>query len=201
MTLPQTPSSPRSVARDGEGTNPSGTVLRAAGGSAAERGLGEDPCSAAGPVLDIHVVGIPAPQGSKRGYVVNGRAVIVDDNKPRLRDWRSDVKNATLDAIGRRDSAGTPFAMLAGAVDVDITFLMPRPKSHYRTGRNAHLLRDNAPRRPATKPDVDKLLRGCLDAMKSASVYGDDAQVVTLTGRKHYATHHAGAVIHIYVAA
>ena len=150
-----------------------------------------------GLVMEVRVVGLPAPQGSKKAFVNRrtGRAVVVDDNKPRLRTWRDDVKNAALDARSDEQS-WTPYI---DALEVDITFLMPRPRGHYRTGRNAHLLRDSAPGRPTTKPDVDKLLRGCLDALKDAGIYRDDAQVVDLAGRKIYAAAETGAVICIYL--
>lgn len=151
------------------------------------------------PALEIHVVGTPAPQGSKRGFVNphTGRVAMVESSK-KVKPWRQDVRYAVNDAVAAREGAGDPFATLSGPVGVDITFLLPRPKGHYRTGKNAHLLRDSAPARPTSKPDVDKLLRSTLDALRDAGVYGDDAQVVNLTGRKRYATAHAGAVIQIY---
>lgn len=151
-----------------------------------------------GHVFDIHVVGLPAPQGSKKGFIAGGRAVVVDDNKPRLRTWRQDVKEAALGAQ-ELHTFPEPWTPMAGPLELDVTFLMPRPKHHYRTGRNAHLLRDAAPPRPAGKPDVDKLLRSTLDALTAAGLYRDDSQVVTLTGRKVYTTGHPGAVISIYL--
>jgi Holliday junction resolvase RusA-like endonuclease len=42
---------------------------------------------------------------------------------------------------------------------------------------------------PTTKPDVDKLLRTCLDAITQAgNVWADDSQVIVLTGAKYYET-------------
>lgn len=68
---------------------------------------------------------------------------------------------------------------LTGPVALEVTFTLPRPKAHYRTGRNSHLLRDNAPHRPDRLPDLDKLLRSTMDALTAAGVWADDAQVVT----------------------
>lgn len=148
--------------------------------------------------LEIHVVGVPAPQGSKKGFIAGGRAVVVDTNQPRLRTWREDVKHAALGAI-ELHTLPDPWQPLTGPVELDVTFLMPRPKHHFRTGKHAHLLRDNAPAAPAGKPDVDKLLRSSLDALTAAGLYRDDAQVVTLTGRKVYTLGHPGAVINVYL--
>jgi len=39
-----------------------------------------------------------------------------------------------------------PKRPLEGALSVSMIFNMPRPKSHYRTGRYSHLLKSNAPK-------------------------------------------------------
>lgn len=46
-------------------------------------------------MIEIRVVGTPAPQGSHKAFVVNGRASIVDDSK-KTRPWRQDVREAAL---------------------------------------------------------------------------------------------------------
>ena len=53
---------------------------------------------------------------------------------------------------------------------------MPRPKGHYRTGKNALILRKNAPEHPTTKPDATKLLRSTEDAL-TGILWKDDAQI------------------------
>jgi Holliday junction resolvase RusA-like endonuclease len=176
-------------------------VVPAAVHEAGQTGLTQgEGVSSVRPVLDIHVTGIPQPQGSKKGFVNprSGRAIIVDDNKKTLRTWRDDVKAGAQEAILAREGTGDCFAMLGGPVGLDITFLMPRPKGHYGTGRNAGVLKDSAPKRPTTKPDIDKLMRSTLDALRDVGVYVDDSQVVTLTGRKVYANGAPGAHIHIF---
>ncbi len=142
--------------------------------------------------LHFAVHGTPAPQGSKRAYVNRhtGRAAVVESST-RVRPWREAVKHAALDArvmaAATLDARPATLATLTGPVVVAITFYLPRPKSHYRTGRFAHLLRDNAPRNPAGKPDLDKLARSTLDGLSDAAVWADDAQVVSLSVAKAYA--------------
>lgn len=158
------------VVADGEAAASNGT----AGGASR-------PAPPAGlPILACMVVGTPAPQGSHKAFIAGGRAVITHDSK-KTRPWRQDVKFAVLDAAG---SDGTP---AAGPLEVDVTFALARPKSHYRTGRNAHLLRDGAPVAPAGKPDIDKLLRSTLDGLGEGGVWVDDSQVVGVVARKTYA--------------
>jgi crossover junction endodeoxyribonuclease RusA len=131
----------------------------------------------------ITVTGTPAPQGSKKGFVVGNRAVIVDDNKPKLRNWRADVKDAAAKALAARAPYVTEWQ---GAVGVEIEFRFARPLGHYRTGRNAHILRDTAPRHPQVKPDIDKTTRAVLDALKDAGAIRDDARVTDLHAIKRY---------------
>ena len=123
----------------------------------------------------FRVHGIPAPQGSKRGFVVKGRAIITDANPAGLRTWRDDVKHAALDAMGGH-------LPLDGAVEVVVTFTLQKPKSVKRD-------------LPHVRPDLDKLVRSTFDALTSAGVYGDDSQVVTLTALKVYGIHPGAEVI------
>lgn len=144
--------------------------------------------------LAIRVHGLPAPQGSKR-HVGNG--VMIESSK-RVKPWRQDVKHAALTAVAEKHGVTYAFAPLNGAVRIDIRFLLPRPKHHYRTGRNANLLRDAAPLWPAVKPDIDKLIRSTLDALGEAGCWHDDAQVVSIHAWKSYAdATTSGAVITI----
>ena len=126
----------------------------------------------------IQVRGLPAPQGSKR-HVGNGRMV---EMSKAVGPWREAVRAETQRAM---DLESWP--PLVGAVYVKLTFQMTRPKSHYRTGRNAALLRDGAPGWPAGKPDVDKLARAVLDGLTAGGAWKDDSQVVWLIAEKLYA--------------
>lgn len=196
MTLPftETPAvAPPAAAGSTPGTGCAGTAPGEAGACAVR---GE--ASSAAPVLVIDVVGLPAPQGSKNAFnnPHTGKAQMVESASKKLTPWRQDVKQAARDALAAAGHYEIPADGVGAAVD--ITFLMPRPRGHYRTGRNAHLLRDAAPLRPTTRPDVDKLIRSTLDALKVAGVYRDDSHVVSVTGRKVFTTTHTGALIAIY---
>lgn len=125
----------------------------------------------------MFVMGTPAPQGSKRHV---GRGVMVESSK-RVAPWREAVV-----AQAQRD--GLAGKRLTGPVSVDVLFLLPRPKGHYGTGRNADQVKPGAPKYPAGKPDLDKLARAVLDALVQAGVIGDDAQVVDLDARKAWCT-------------
>jgi Holliday junction resolvase RusA-like endonuclease len=123
----------------------------------------------------FRVHGTPAPQGSKKGFVINGRAIIADANPAPLKTWREDVKHAALDAMNGA-------APLDGPLELLVTFVLPKPKSVKRTW-------------PHVRPDLDKLLRSAGDALTSAGVYGDDSQLVKITAQKVYGIHPGAEVI------
>ncbi|MDT0472805.1 RusA family crossover junction endodeoxyribonuclease [Streptomyces sp. DSM 41014] len=122
---------------------------------------------------EMRVNGLPAPQGSKRHV---GRGVMVESSK-KVKPWREAVAAETA----KLTFEDTPF------VRVSVWFFLPRPKSHYRTGRNAHLLKPAAPLYPGKYPDLDKLCRSTLDALRMGGAYRDDAQVVKLWAFKVFA--------------
>jgi len=136
------------------------------------------------PSLRIEVYGQPAPQGSKRAFINKhtGRAAVIESSHDRVRSWRQAVLEATLNSVIQ-----PAFQTFTGPVHLLVTFRLPRPRSHYRTGKNAHLLRDQAPLFPAGTPDLSKLVRSTEDALTDAGAWADDAQVVRCTSQKIYA--------------
>jgi crossover junction endodeoxyribonuclease RusA len=123
---------------------------------------------------EIRVNGIPAPQGSKR-HVGNGRMI---ESSRAVGPWREAVRAETQRIM---------ISPLAGPVRVDVAFYLPRPKGHWRTGRNAHLLRDAAPALPCGTPDLDKLARAVLDGLTAGGAWKDDGQAASLHAEKYYA--------------
>lgn len=143
----------------GPGCPPSDQPLESACGEA--RGL-------EGPSLVIYVFGQPAPQGSKR-HVGNG--VMIESSK-KVKPWRQDVVAAARDAM-----PDIGWQAFDGPLTVRMVFSFTRPKSHYRTGRNAHLLKADAPAQPCSIPDLSKLARSTEDALTTARIWADDARV------------------------
>lgn len=126
-------------------------------------------------MVEFVIAGVPAPQGSK----TRTKWGVREDN-PATKPWRSAVAwEATAVMQGR--------AMFTGPCELEATFIFPRPKSHYRTGKNAGQLRPDAPLHCATKPDTDKLLRSIGDAI-TGIVVRDDSNLVKITARKLYGT-------------
>lgn len=130
--------------------------------------------------LIFRVIGAPGPQGSKSAIVRGGRAIMREASK-KVRPWRQDVVDAAHAAAVAE--GWTPPA----EAFVTVTFWFRRPKTHYGTGRNAGVLKANAPTYHRGKPDVDKLQRSTFDALTTAAVITDDATVVHVIATKRYA--------------
>jgi Holliday junction resolvase RusA-like endonuclease len=107
------------------------------------------------------------------------KPVVIDSSANANRKWRPIVQAAASEAL-----AGGP--MLEGPLAVEFYFFQDRPKAHYRTGRYAHLLKDDAPAHPLGPPDTLKLARSVEDAL-SGVIYADDAQIVREFLQKEYA--------------
>lgn len=124
----------------------------------------------------------PAPKGSLKCIGRRGRRahVLIDDN-PRTDRFRARVSGAL--ALADPLPAASP-------VIVDLLFTLPRPASHYRTGRHADQLRDDAPHWPVKRSsgDLDKLVRAVLDAMQDGhnAVLPDDSQIIGIHTAKRY---------------
>jgi crossover junction endodeoxyribonuclease RusA len=126
-------------------------------------------------VITIEVRGLPAPQGSKRHV---GHGIMVESSKA-VAPWREAVRAETQ----RGMSGDRP---LSGPVAVEVTVRLPRPKGHYGTGRNSGTVKLSAPRFPAGRPDLDKLLRALFDGLTMGGAWADDSQVVNLGAWKLY---------------
>jgi crossover junction endodeoxyribonuclease RusA len=125
-------------------------------------------------MITITVDGKPATQGNHR---VNKYGAIYETSKA-IGPWREAIRAETQRACDMP---------LAGPIEVKVVFRLIRPKSHYRTGRNAHLVKDGAPRYPDGKPDEDKLKRAVNDGLTAGGAFWDDAQIVHSDVWKVYA--------------
>lgn len=103
--------------------------------------------------------GTPVPQGSMK--VINGH--ILHSQGSALAVWRSTV------ALSARFAGAKP---VEGAIGIEIVFRVKRPKTVKRDF-------------PTVAPDLDKYIRGVLDALTGIA-YIDDSQVTDIKAEKVY---------------
>lgn len=123
--------------------------------------------------IEFVVHGKPEPAGSKKGFPfkrkTGGIGVSIVDANSKAKPWKAVVAAAARDVCR--------LGLMSGPLKAEFVFYLSRPKSHYRSGRYSHLLKDSAPKYPITRPDVLKLCRAAEDAMTGV-IYEDDAQIV-----------------------
>jgi Holliday junction resolvase RusA-like endonuclease len=126
--------------------------------------------------LSFTVYGVAQPKGNMRAIHLKGmKFPIVTDSNRSAKSWSQLVAEGASRALG--DLPEAERLVLVGAVRLSVAFYLPRPKKYQRRGVPAAHLK---------APDIDKLLRGVLDALTSVA-WQDDSQVVELVAAKFYA--------------
>ena len=123
--------------------------------------------------IEFIYFGKPATAGSKRGIPYQrkegGLGVrLIHDNK-RFHSFAAELKD-----IARHAACGRFFD---NAVGLSLAIVRPRPKGHFRSGKNSGQLKDDAPDYPTSKPDSTKILRAVEDALTGV-IWRDDSQIV-----------------------
>ncbi|MEN9885676.1 MAG: Xanthomonas citri phage [Pseudomonadota bacterium] len=111
------------------------------------------------------VLGLPAPQGSKRfvGVSASGKGLMVEASK-KVAPWR-EVVHTTAQLIRARDGLRAP---MDGPLRARIVFTLPKPVAASK----------KRPAWPLRSPDLDKLCRSTLDALTTSGLIADDARIV-----------------------
>lgn len=126
-------------------------------------------------MFQLFIEGEPRPQGSKTP-VRRGDKIILIEAQKQLPAWREHMTRMLQLKQLEHETAFTT------AVNVALTFWLPRPKS--------------VKRQYATSTyDLDKLTRAVLDSVTKAGIWRDDSDVVDLTARKTYADNHQPGVL------
>jgi crossover junction endodeoxyribonuclease RusA len=125
-------------------------------------------------LCEFTVIGTPVPQGSMKAFMRPGaKHPIVTSDNTKLRPWRDSIACA---AIADQHKRGIT-ELYEGAVAVTLAFVLPAPK---------RVLKSRLLQHHTTRPDIDKLIRACLDALTAARVWHDDSQVVFVSATKVY---------------
>lgn len=134
-------------------------------------------------LINIFVPGIPGTRGSKRGFAIKkggvytGRVAVMDTTGDKGKQWMQTVKQFVAE-VYKDEPVRCPVALR-------MAFVLPRPKSHYGSGRNADQVKDSAPHWHTNKPDALKMARAVEDAL-TGIIYHDDCQVVVNEATKQW---------------
>jgi Holliday junction resolvase RusA-like endonuclease len=123
--------------------------------------------------IHLTILGDPKPQKRHRSVKIAGFTRQYDPSQADKGDFLSIVQgNAPVE----------PFSC---PLAVSLRFYFSRPKGHYRSGKNSHLLKDDAPLWHTSRPDFDNLGKFCADALNKI-YWKDDSYIVSCTITKQY---------------
>ncbi len=120
----------------------------------------------------VRVEGVPKSQKRHRTSSVNGY----------IRNYDPSSKDKSV--FEKKLTQSNP-KLLTGAISLSLTFYMPRPKNHYRTGRYKHKLKGKSPVYHLNKPDIDNLIKFVLDS-GNGILWKDDSQIFQIEALKKY---------------
>lgn len=117
--------------------------------------------------------------------------VPVPASRPKVGRWSTYYPAAYSDYMERAAAVLAPYRPaepIDGPVFARFGFQIPWAPSHYRTGRNSHLLKASAPVVPISPRagDSDNLEKSILDALVDAGILADDSLVLDWCGSKRY---------------
>ena len=131
------------------------------------------------------VLGIPKPQGSKKAFSANGRAMLKESGGLSHAAWRNAVAEAA-----QREASSHSDAPHQGPLVVSIIYRFPMPLSRPKLIRNIGIAWKT------TSPDIDKLDRCINDGLMAGGLIKDDATICVMYSRKvEIANNWVGATI------
>lgn len=155
--------------------------------------LAIDPAAVTGLVVFFRVYGTPQTAGSKQAFPykkpTGQLGVRVSDDNPKSRSWKQQIIGEALANASEDERT----VLLASTIAVRFSFVMPRPKSHFKADGS---IKPNAPRWHTKRPDALKMARAAEDALTGV-LWADDSQIVLENLEKRYAD--KGEVEHLAV--
>lgn len=80
-----------------------------------------------------------------------------------------------------------PLEKMTKPIKCTLHFFCKRPKNHYKTGKNAHILKDTAPKYNTNNKDLDNMVKFVLDALND-KLYTDDCLIIEINCIKTYSS-------------
>ncbi len=86
-----------------------------------------------------------------------------------------------------------PTEQMTNPILCTLHFFCKRPKTHYKSGKNAHILKETAPKYNVNNKDLDNMVKFVLDALND-KLYTDDSLIVEINCKKMYSEESDGYI-------
>ena len=122
-------------------------------------------------------------------FVINGKPKALKRHRSTRTGRMYDPSAKDKKQIWLQIAKFKPKTPLAGDIMIKLIFTMPRPKSHYRTGKFKHILKDGYEHiiNHTFTPDLDNLVKLICDTIQGKDrMIVDDSQICMLQAEKIY---------------
>lgn len=123
--------------------------------------------------IELKILGEPKAQKRHRSVKMGNFNRQYDPSSADKKDFLSIVQD------------NAPLEPFVAPLSVNMVFVFTRPKSHYRSGKNSHILKDDAPIYHVSKPDCDNLAKFVMDALNKI-YWKDDSLICSISVTKKY---------------
>ena len=122
-------------------------------------------------------------------FTITGQPVALKRHRPSARGGYYDPSSKDKKQIWLQIAKYKPKQPFAGDIYLKVVFYLKRPKSHFRTGKYSHLLKDAYKDMVyhSFKPDLDNLVKLIADIIQPQMII-DDSQICMLQAEKMYST-------------
>ena len=120
---------------------------------------------------------------------ITGQPVALKRHRPSARGGYYAPSSKDKKQIWLQIAKYKPKQPFAGDIYLKVVFYLKRPKSHFRTGKYSHLLKDAYKDMVyhSFKPDLDNLVKLIADIIQPQMII-DDSQICMLQAEKMYST-------------
>ena len=120
-------------------------------------------------------------------FTIPGKPIPLKRHRPSARGGYYDPSSKDKKQTWLQIARYKPKHPFAGDIRIFMAFYMPRPKSHYRTGKYSHLLKESCKDiiNHSVTPDLDNLIKYISDVMNKG-FYKDDSQICSIQAEKKY---------------
>ena len=122
-------------------------------------------------------------------FTISGAPIALKRHRPSARGGYYDPSSTDKKQVWLQIARHKPKKPLAGNIRIFMMFFFKRPKSHYRTGKYSHLLKDNCKDiiYHSVKPDIDNLVKLICDTIQGNDrMICDDSQICAIQAEKKY---------------
>ena len=133
--------------------------------------------------------GLYCPPLSMINFYIKSRPRPQQRHRSSGRNFYYDPSSKDKKVFAKKVIAKAPKKALKGEIMIRLLFVMPRPKSHYRTGKFKHMLKYKYEKvyYHTYTPDLDNLVKFICDTIQGKNrIILDDSQICRLQAEKVY---------------